>query len=93
MNHYLQVVMLKYPTIYESVYEIVANSLAAKYAFIHKSDEFSEELAKKEVERIFVFNHNLGLSDAILIHSWFKDCCQFAVDTTSEILDNHKSKN
>ena len=47
----------------------------------------------KEVERIFVFNHNLGLSDAILIHSWFKDCCQFAVDTTSEILDNHKSKN
>ena len=32
-----------YPTIYNSCYEIVANSEAAKYVFLNQKNEFTEE--------------------------------------------------
>ena len=42
MNPALQVIVSQYPTIYESAYEVVANSLAAKYTFLKTPDDFFE---------------------------------------------------
>ena len=93
MNPALQVIVSQYPTIYESVYEVVANSLAAKYTFFKNPDDFSEEMAEKKYEEIFLFNQSLGLTNSILVHTWFKDCCQYAADTTSEVIESQQSSN
>ena len=93
MNPALEVIVSQYPTIYESVYEVVANSLAAKYTFLKTPDDFSEEMAEQKVEEMFLFNQSLGLTDSILVHSWFKDCCQYAADTISEVIESHQSSN
>lgn len=93
MNHGFKILMLKYPTIYTSAYEVVANALAAKYTFMKDQTSFSEELAEKEIERMFNFNDSLGLKGAMLIHSWYRDCCQYAADLTTEIIEGHRSQN
>ena len=93
MNPALEVIVSQYPTIYESVYEVVANSLAAKYTFLERPDDFSEEMDEEKLEEIFLFNHSLGLTNSILVHSWFKDCCQYAADTISEVIESHQSRN
>ena len=93
MNHRLKILMLKYPTIYTSAYEVVANALAAKYTFMQDQASFSEELAEKEIETMFNFNDNLGLKGAMLIHSWYRDCCQYAADLTTEVIEGYRSQN
>ena len=93
MNRGLKVLMVKYPTIYTSAYEVVANALAAKYTFMQDQDAFSEELAEKEIERMFNFNDSLGMKGAMLIHSWYRDCCQYAADLTTEVIEGYRSQN
>ena len=85
--------MSKYPSIYSSAYEVVANGLAAKYTFMNDKGSFSEELAEKEIERIFDLNYNLGIRGAMLIHCWYRDCCQHATDSTTEIIEHYRSQN
>ena len=67
-----------YPSIYDSCYEIVANALAAESVYFGKKEEFSEMQAYDKTKELFKDCQLLGAEDTLLIHLWFRRCCDFA---------------
>lgn len=89
-NYFMQ----EYPTIYSSCYEIVANSEAAKYVFLNQKDEFTEEAVEEILYDAFNYNCSIGISpDNMLIHAFYRDCCQKAKENMDLILNDHSIQN
>ena len=89
-----QYFLLTYPSIYNSCYEIVANSEAAKYVFLEEQNEYTEEGIEEILYDIFDYNCSIGVSpDNMLVHAFYRDCCQRAKENMDIILNDYSIQN
>ena len=82
-----------YPTIYISVYEIVANSMAANCTYLKTPMDFTEQKVEDKLRELFEIQEALGVKDDLLVHCWFRACCLYAANQTGEIIETRCEKN